>query len=80
LDRIVVIKISITEHQKNITSLRQYAHKYFNPKEIYYGPSVASYNRIPRSGTRYLETLQNLSKQVMLLEHELKVLSEWSAE
>jgi hypothetical protein len=77
LERIEVIKKCVIAHRKNIVVLQQYANSNFNPKKNCYAPRLARYNRIPRSETRYLETLQNLSIQVMLLENEIQVLLKW---
>jgi hypothetical protein len=76
LNRIETIRAEINAHKDNIKLLNEWANKYSQHKYCY-SPRSIRYTCIPRSEIRYRWTLNNLLKQVSLLERELDVLIEY---
>jgi hypothetical protein len=72
--RIKYIKYKINLHQENIKLLSNHANEISEIKASPYIPRVIKYSCIPRSDTRFIWTLQNIKKQVDLLERELETL------
>ena len=73
-DHIDNIKLSLKAHRKNIKLLRDY---YLSIKKLECDngePRIITHFKIPKCEKRYRSTLQNLTKQITMLKHELEIL------
>jgi hypothetical protein len=78
-DRIDNIKLSLKAHRKNIQLLRDF---YLGIKKLECDngqPRVITHFGIPKCEKRYRSTLQNLTTQITMLEHELTILKKYVA-
>lgn len=78
-DRIDNIKLSLKAHRENIEFLRDY---YLGIKKLECDdgePRIITHFSIPKCEKRYRSTLQNLTTQITMLEHELTILKKYIA-
>lgn len=77
-DRIVIIENDLRIHRKNVRLLRT-NFKYHLGMNDSYAPRKIKFSYIPRCENNFRFTLENISKQILLLERELQVLIEYGA-
>jgi hypothetical protein len=76
-DRIEAIKEKLKLHRKNIKLLTNFVDGEVKPLKSQNTNRVVSHTSIPKNEKQYCWTLQNIQDQILHLEHELTVLTEY---